>query len=35
MTPLASVNSAQHHISIQPLTSEELRKIDAYLRAAN
>ena len=35
MTPVASVNSAQHHISIQPLTSEELRKIDAYWRAAN
>ncbi|MGD0790720.1 MAG: phosphoketolase family protein [Terriglobales bacterium] len=35
MTPLALVNSAQHRVSIQPLTPEELRKIDAYWRAAN
>ena len=35
MTPLALVNSAPHRVSIQPLTPEELRKIDAYWRAAN
>jgi len=35
MTPPAAVTSAQHGISAQPLTSEELRKIDAYWRAAN
>src|SRR5450756_761846 len=35
MTPVASVNSAQHGISTQPLTPEDLRKIDAYWRAAN
>jgi xylulose-5-phosphate/fructose-6-phosphate phosphoketolase len=40
MTPLATVNPPQHGISTQPLTSqplttEELRKIDAYWRAAN
>ncbi|MGA8762373.1 MAG: phosphoketolase family protein, partial [Candidatus Sulfotelmatobacter sp.] len=35
MTPLASVNSAQSRMSIGPLTREELRKIDAYWRAAN
>jgi xylulose-5-phosphate/fructose-6-phosphate phosphoketolase len=39
MTPLASAHSAQHGITIQPLNSplgpEELRKIDAYWRAAN
>ncbi len=34
MTP-AAVNSAPHDISTQPLTAEELRKIDAYWRAAN
>jgi xylulose-5-phosphate/fructose-6-phosphate phosphoketolase len=35
MTPPASANSAQNRISAQPLTPEELRKIDAYWRAAN
>ena len=35
MTPLAALSAAQHAISIQPLTPEELRKIDAYWRAAN
>ena len=39
MTPPASPNSAQDRVSTQPLTSplnsEELRKIDAYWRAAN
>jgi xylulose-5-phosphate/fructose-6-phosphate phosphoketolase len=35
MTPLASSHAAQHGISIQPLSPEELRKIDAYWRAAN
>jgi xylulose-5-phosphate/fructose-6-phosphate phosphoketolase len=40
MTPPAAANSTQHGISTrpltaQPLTSEELRKIDAYWRAAN
>jgi len=40
MTPLATVNPPQDGISTQPLTSqplttEELRKIDAYWRAAN
>jgi xylulose-5-phosphate/fructose-6-phosphate phosphoketolase len=40
MTPPAAANSTQHGISAQllttrPLTSEELRKIDAYWRAAN
>ena len=35
MTPPASVNSAPHGISAQPLAPEELRKINAYWRAAN
>src|SRR5258708_31203805 len=35
MTPLASVNSIHHLTSIQPLSPQELRKIDAYWRAAN
>ena len=35
MTPPAPVNSATNHISTQPLTPEELRKINAYWRAAN
>jgi xylulose-5-phosphate/fructose-6-phosphate phosphoketolase len=35
MTPPAAANSAQHGISTQPLTAEELHKIDAYWRAAN
>ena len=35
MTLPAAVNSAPHGISNQPLSSEELRKIDAYWRAAN
>ncbi len=35
MTPPASVISAQHGVSSQPLAPEELRKINAYWRAAN
>src|SRR5712671_4048385 len=35
MTPLATVGSAQHGIPSQTLPPEELRKIDAYWRAAN
>jgi xylulose-5-phosphate/fructose-6-phosphate phosphoketolase len=35
MTPPAAVNSSHRGISSQPLTPEELRKIDAYWRAAN
>ena len=35
MTPPAAVDSTQPETSAQPLTSEELRKIDAYWRAAN
>jgi len=35
MTPLASVTSATLRISTQPLTPQDLRKIDAYWRAAN
>src|SRR5271156_806192 len=40
MTPLATVNPPQHDVSAQPLiprplTTEELRKINAYWRAAN
>ncbi len=35
MTPPAAVHSAQHGISSQPLSTEDLRKIDAYWRAAN
>lgn len=35
MTPLASVKSATLRISTQPLTPQDLRKIDAYWRAAN
>src|SRR5271168_4415899 len=35
MTSPASVNSAQHGISAETLSHEELRKIDAYWRAAN
>ena len=35
MTPSASVKFAPLRISTQPLTSEDLRKIDAYWRAAN
>ena len=35
MIPLASATSAQHGVSNQPLSSEDLRKIDAYWRAAN
>jgi xylulose-5-phosphate/fructose-6-phosphate phosphoketolase len=40
MTPPASIDSTQPRISTQaltaqPLTKEELRKIDAYWRAAN
>ncbi|MGO9402843.1 MAG: phosphoketolase [Terriglobales bacterium] len=35
MTPLTSTTTAQHPITIEPLTPEELRKINAYWRAAN
>ena len=35
MTALATVKSPQHDSSTHPLTPEELRKIDAYWRAAN
>ena len=35
MIPLASATSAQNGVSNQPLSSEDLRKIDAYWRAAN
>jgi len=35
MTPSASLKSAPLRISTQPLTPEDLRKIDAYWRAAN
>jgi xylulose-5-phosphate/fructose-6-phosphate phosphoketolase len=35
MTPPAAANSVRHGISTQPLTTEELHKIDAYWRAAN
>ena len=35
MTPVASANSTLAGVSSQPLTSEELRKINAYWRAAN
>jgi xylulose-5-phosphate/fructose-6-phosphate phosphoketolase len=35
MTPPAAVDSPRHAASTQPLTAEELRKINAYWRAAN
>ncbi len=35
MTPVASADPALSGISNQPLTSEEVRKINAYWRAAN
>jgi xylulose-5-phosphate/fructose-6-phosphate phosphoketolase len=35
MTPVASANSALAGVSSQPLTSDELRRINAYWRAAN
>ena len=35
MPPPAAVNSIPHQASTEPLSSEELRKIDAYWRAAN
>ena len=35
MTPVASANSALAGVSNQPLTSDELRRINAYWRAAN
>src|SRR5881396_1917697 len=35
MTAVASADSAKSSVSIQPLSLEELRKIDAYWRAAN
>src|ERR1700722_18328360 len=35
MTPVASADPTLSSVSNQPLTSEELRKINAYWRAAN
>ncbi len=35
MTPSTTLPSAQRRANIQPLTPEDLRKIDAYWRAAN
>lgn len=35
MTPVASADPVLSKVSNQPLTSEELRKINAYWRAAN
>ena len=35
MTPVASARSVNSSISIEPLSPEELRKMDAYWRAAN
>ena len=35
MTPSTTLPPAQHCVNIQPLTPEDLRKIDAYWRAAN
>jgi hypothetical protein len=35
MTAVVSADSAKSSVSIQPLCHEELRKIDAYWRAAN
>src|SRR6266436_6490098 len=35
MAPLATANFAHHLTSSQPLSPEQLRKIDAYWRAAN
>jgi xylulose-5-phosphate/fructose-6-phosphate phosphoketolase len=35
MTPVASVDTANLSVSAQPLSSEELRKMNAYWRAAN
>src|SRR5258705_6857826 len=35
MTPLASAHSARLSLSSQPLSPEELRKMNAYWRAAN
>jgi xylulose-5-phosphate/fructose-6-phosphate phosphoketolase len=35
MTPVASADSAKSSVSTQPLSREELRRIDAYWRAAN
>ena len=35
MTPSTTLTPAQHRVDIQPLTPEDLRKIDAYWRAAN
>src|SRR5437899_2245322 len=35
MTPVASEESAKVSVSTQPLSAEELRKMDAYWRAAN
>src|SRR5512137_1062881 len=35
MTPSTTLPPAQHHVSVQPLAPEEVRKLDAYWRAAN
>src|SRR6476620_7744658 len=35
MTPVASANSAISSVAAQPLASEELKKMNAYWRAAN
>src|SRR6266566_3589931 len=35
MTPVATADSASLSVSNQPLSPEELRKMDAYWRAAN
>jgi xylulose-5-phosphate/fructose-6-phosphate phosphoketolase len=35
MTPSATLTPAPHRVNIQPLAPEDLRKIDAYWRAAN
>src|SRR5271165_4627225 len=35
MTPLELLTPPEHRVSTQPLTSDELRKINAYWRAAN
>jgi xylulose-5-phosphate/fructose-6-phosphate phosphoketolase len=35
MTAVVSADSAKSSVSIQPLCHEELRKMDAYWRAAN
>ncbi len=35
MPPPVAVHSPQHGVSLQPLSTEDVRKIDAYWRAAN